>query len=250
MIRLFNKRKEDSKLRIGIDINEILRSRTLQFNRFYFDEFGEDGIPEENDGYVYDLRKYKFEGGIEVEKFLNEELPDDISPIDYAVDEETGEAPVDSLAFKKEEKFVSAEEKFNRFLYEDFLYEIFGSAPPMYRDVTLHLDKFVKKYGEDFEILIISKENYFSIPPTLFFLSKIMTRVKNFKFVSTNEEVWENVDVLLTTDPELLENVPTNKKVVRFIRPYNVDIKAKFTVEQIDGLVDNPEFDKLINYKK
>ena len=36
-----------SKVKVGIDINEILRARWLQFDRFYVQEYGEDQVPED-----------------------------------------------------------------------------------------------------------------------------------------------------------------------------------------------------------
>ena len=234
---------------IGIDINEVLRSRSIQFDRFYVQEFGEEGSPPEDDAYKFDLRnEYVWEDGEETTKFLNEELPEDISPIDYAIDEKTGEAPVDSMAFKPETKMVTADEKYKRFMYEDFLFEIHGSAPPIYKGLDKHLELFYKTYKDQFDIRIVSKENWFSIPPTLFFLSKLMPRVNEYKFAETNEEIWNGVDILLTTDPKLLDR-PTEKRVIKITRPYNEKLEADFDVLQVIDLVDNADFESLIGYE-
>ena len=56
------------KLKVGIDINEVFRAKWLQFDRFYTQEFGEEGIPEQP--YVYDFFKnYKFEDTVEFIKW-------------------------------------------------------------------------------------------------------------------------------------------------------------------------------------
>lgn len=235
---------------IGIDINEVLRSRSLQFDRFYADEFGEDGCPPDSDPYKFDLRNdYVWEDGEETTSFLNEDLPDDISPKDYQVDEETGEAPVDALAFQPETITVTADEKFKRFMYEDFLYEIHGSAPPMYKGMERHIEAFFTKYSKDFEIRIISKENWFTIPPTLFFLSKLMPRIRTYSFPETNEEVWDSVDILITADPELI-NRPTEKRVIKITRPFNEDLDSDLDVLQVFDLVDDKNFQSLIGYEE
>jgi hypothetical protein len=39
----------------GIDVNEILRARWIQFDKYYEEEFGEEGIPKEP--YIYDFFK-------------------------------------------------------------------------------------------------------------------------------------------------------------------------------------------------
>jgi len=240
-----------SKKVIGIDINEVLRYRWLQFDRFYVDEFGEAGVPEI--AYVYDFwKEYEWKDKEETTNFLKEDLPEDISPLDYKIDEETGEAPVDSFAFSAETNIVEAREIYKRFMYEDFLFEIHGSAPMMYKGLDKDLENFYTKFKDQFDIKIVSKENWFSIPPTLFFLSKCMPRITNYNFVESNEEVWNGVDILITTDPELLVDVPRGKKVIKVQRPYNENLKTKTKIEifQIVDLLGSKEFEKIIGYKK
>jgi len=240
-----------SKKVIGIDINEVLRYRWLQFDRFYVEEFGDEGIPEVP--YVYDFwKEYAWKDQEEEIKMLREDLPDDISPIDYTVDEKTGEAPVDAFAFSAESKTISAREVYKRFMYEDYLFEIHGSAPLMYKGLDKDLEKFYNKFKHQFDFKIVSKENWFTIPPTLFFLSKCMPRIQKYALVSTNEEIWNEVDILITTDPELLEKIPRGKKVVKVQRPYNEKMKTNSIVEifQILDLLENKDFDKEIKYKE
>lgn len=238
------------KKTIVIDINEVLRYRWLQFDRFYVEEFGEEGVPEVP--YVYDFwDEYKWEDQEETINFLNEELPDDISPVDYEIDEKTGEAPVDVFAFKPETTLLNAREVYKKFLYEDFNFEIHGTAPLMYKNLDKDLERFYLKFKDQFHIKIVSKENWFTIPPTLFFLSKLMPRITEFKFVETNEEYWKEGDVFITTDPELLINIPAGKKVVKVLRPYNEKIIGHNKVEifQILDLLGSKDFEKLIGYK-
>ena len=243
----------NKKLTIGIDINEVLRARWLQFDRFYAQEFGEEGIP--GDSYVYDFfGKYKWEDCIEVSKELKEpeDMPEDINPLEYQHDPELGEAPADAFLFKAPKStHLTAKEVYNRFMYEDFVFEIHGSVPMMYPNMDLDVNKFYQKYRDFADFVIISKENQFSIPSTLFFLSKIRSRFNNFKFVETNEDVWNSVDVLITTDPELLA-APVDKQVIKLKRPYNEECyNCVITpVLQINDLNGNEEFEKIINYIK
>ena len=243
-----------SKLKIGIDVNEILRARWLQFDRFYVQEFGEEGVPKEQ-SYVYDFfGKYQWSGITETIKELKEpeDFPEDINPIDYQIDEKTGEANADFALFKApQEVHLTPREVYNRFMYEDFLFEVFGSAPMMYKDMDLHVNKFQEKYKDFVDFIVVSKENVFSIPSTLFFLSKIRSRFGNYRFVETNEEIWEGLDYLITTDPELLDD-EHKYDVIKLKRPYNEDcLNSVITpVLQINDLNGNEEFEKLINYIK
>ena len=74
-------------------------------------------------------------------------------------------------------------------MYEDYLFEIHGSAPAMYRGMDLHIHQFIKQYGEHCEFVVKSVENNLSIPSTLFFLSKINSRFKKIEYIKKNKEV-------------------------------------------------------------
>jgi len=242
-----------SKVRVGICIDEIIRAKWLQFDRFYVQEFGEEGVPAQP--YVYDFfNNYKFVDTEEEIKELREpeDTPETINPIDYQIDEKTGEALADAFLFKKTEKIkISAKEVYNRFMYEDYLFEIHGAASMMYKNMDVHVNKFLNKYGNTANFTILSIENKFSIPPTLFFLSKTSCRFKNYRFVNKAIDMWKDIDVLITTDPELLKlGAPWGKKIIKLNRPYNEKIKAgTIEVLQIADLIGNPKFEKIIKYK-
>lgn len=243
-----------SKIRVGIDINEVLRARWLQFDRFYAIEFGEEGIPEKP--YVYDFFKhYRWNDTVEIIKELKEpdDMPEDINPLDYQVNNENGEAPADFALFKSPKEIkLTAREIYNRFMYEDFTYEIFACSPIMYKGMDLHLKNFYEKYKDTVEFTILSVENQFSIPSTLFFLSKMTSRFNNYRFVNESSEMLNNIDVLITTDPAIIENKePFGKKIIKLIRPYNEDLNnCSLEVLQVADLIDNPKFEKIIKYKK
>lgn len=241
------------KLKIGIDVNEVLRARWLQFDRFYAQEFGD----EETDmtaKYVYDFfNDYVWEDSVEKVKEMREpeDTPEDINPIDYQIDD-NGEAPADFMIFKPEDEIkLTAKEVYNRFMYEDFLFELHGAAPKMYPQLDLHVNNFLQKYEDTANFTVMSVENRFSIPPTLFFLSKISARFKNYKFVDKAIDMWKEVDVLITTDPEILKlGVPWGKKLVKLTRPYNENMKAgSLEVLQIADLIGDKSFEKIIKYK-
>lgn len=243
------------KVRVGIDINEVLRAKWIQFDRYYAQEFGEEGIPK-NNPYVFDyFNEYDWKDVVEIDRELKEpeDIPEHINPIDYQINDNTGEAPADFLLFKKEEhKLITAKQVYNRFLYEDYLFEVHGAAPQMYKDMDTHVNKFYHKYCDNAKFSILSVENRFSIPPTLFFLSKISCRFSDIRFVDKSYDMWNDVDILITTDPFLLKmGAPWGKKIIKVIRPYNENIEAgSMVIKQIFELIDNPKFEKLIKFKK
>ena len=248
------------KLRIGIDINEVLRSRWKVFDKLFYQEFGEEGIPDQP--YVYDFfNTYKWNDTSEKTKFLKEpeDMIDDINPQFYQLDE-NGNSLADSFLFNESEELkLTAKEVYNRFMFQDFCFEIF-TAPKMYKQLDLHFKNFCIDYGDDCEIVIVSKENFFSIVPTLHFLSLIGSRATMYVFTESNEEIWDNVDILVTADPELLNNVPDDKYVIKVMRPFNVDINKDFEIMEINDLnsIEEPfnvnqnskEYEAYLEYKK
>ena len=172
------------KIKVGIDINEILRAKWLQFDKYYFQEFGDNGLPE-NQQHVYDLFKnYPWKDIIETDKELKEpeDMPNEISPKYYQINK-NNEIDADAFLFKKPEKNkLTAKEVYNRFMYEDFVFEIHGTAPLMYKGLDLHMKKFCLKYQKDANLILTSIENIFTIPSTLFFLSKSTSIFKNLLF--------------------------------------------------------------------
>jgi len=241
-----------TKKRVGIDVNEVLRSRWAQFDRMYAQEFGEENLdtPE----YVYDFwEEYPWEDTVETTKELKEpdEMPDDINPIHFQVDE-NGDADADAFLFKPEEEVkLTAREVYNRFMYQDYLFEIHGAAPKIYPQVDLDTNNFLQKYEDTVDFIVLSVENRFSIPPTLFFLSKLSARFKNYKFLDNAVDMWKHVDVLITTDPEIIKiGAPWGKKLIKLKRPYNHELKSgSLDAMQIVDLIENKDFQKIIKYK-
>lgn len=229
---------------LAIDIDEVIRSKWLQFDRFYAQEFNEDGIKTPFD--TYNLRNhYEFTDKINDVNYLNEDLPDDISPTEYQLDE-NGVAPVDHMAFRKKEEKITADEAFNKFLYEDYLIEIFASAPALYRGLDIHLKEFKMALQDYVSIAIFSKEQNPSISPTLFFLSKQRPTIRNYFFPESNEEVWEKSDIVITSDPDIISIAPDYKIVVKVNRPHNVFNSGDFNVSNFIDLLENNEFRKSI----
>ena len=91
--------------------------------------------------------------------------------------------------------------------------------------------------------MIVSDEIGKSKPATLFFLSKFGCQLEKVKFYSnlTINSMWDEIDVLLTSNPALLLEYPTNKIVVKYETEYNKDIDSEHTVKTLN------EFDDKLN---
>jgi len=256
--------KEWKKI-VGIEIDEIIRAKFQEFDKFYANEFG-DELADEGKFTLDYWNDFHWEDVDETVNYLNEDLPENISPLEYQVDPETGEAPVDHMAFRKRKEHMKARDVFKQFLYQDYLLEIFGNAQKIYRDVDVQIEQFYTKYKDFADFRIICKENWFTIPPTLFFLSKVRPRFKHYHFLDDEKEMWDLADIMITTDPKVIEAKPKNilyKNVIMLKRPYNFDPeldeitlddeskeKINISVMNIVDLIDNEDFEKLIGYEK
>jgi hypothetical protein len=244
------------KIKIGIEIDEVLRAKWLQFDKYYVTEFGEEGAPTEQP-YVFSTDYFKTYKWNEIEEEIKElkepdEMPENINPLDYQVDENTGEAPADFALFKTpQKKILSPLDVYNRFMYEDYMVELFALSPIMYRGMDLDVKNFYNKYSTSVEFTIFSVEDSKTIPLTLSFLNKMFSRFRNYKFINKSFDIWKDVDIVITANPEFLKiGAPWGKKIIKLSRPFNKDIKTgSIEVLQLKDLIDNFNFEKIIKYK-
>ena len=130
----------------------------------------------------------------------------------------------------------SSKKEFNKFLYEDYVFEVFGEATACEKtlDKKLNLWLLEQENNDDLqnklEVLISNpKEFNASIGYTYFFLSKMATRIRDVFFPVDSNEIWNRCDVLITADPSLLDKKPEGKTSIKIENDYNVDCKSDYT---------------------
>ncbi len=91
---------------------------------------------------------------------------------------------------------------------------------------------------QNVDFLLVSDEIGKSKPATLFFLSKFGCELEKIVFYSniTINSLWDEFDILLTANPNLLLNHPTDKIVIKFNTVYNTDIDIKHNISTIKEL--------------
>ena len=142
--------------------------------------------------------------------------------------------------------------KLNRFLYSEAPLEIFGHADQISDGLMNHFNHFLADMADDgeHEIILISREVDKSIPSTFFFLSKTGCRATNIKFVTTYADKWNDVDVLITANPQTLEAKPSGKISVKVNVPYNKDVASDYEINSIlDFIRDEDLRDRILNTK-
>ena len=145
--------------------------------------------------------------------------------------------PVTSLELRNHFKFQTEEEYYS-FLYEEFPMEIFGHAQSSEYTTFNDLNDFYLNFRDNHDILIVSDEVGKSKPSSLFFLSKFGCQIEKIKFysITTLNSMWDEIDILLTSNPMLLLNYPSDKIVIKFETEYNKEINASYSISSIKEL--------------
>jgi hypothetical protein len=91
---------------------------------------------------------------------------------------------------------------------------------------------------DNHELLIVSDEMGRSKPASLFFLSKFGCQLEKVKFYSniTINSMWDEIDVLLTANPTLLLEHPTDKTVIKYQTEYNKHITTDYSITSFKEL--------------
>ncbi len=166
-----------------------------------------------------------------------------ISPIDFKENEVTNFDLIQFFPF-------SSVDELNKFMYLEVPLEIFGHADQLSDGLMNHFNNFLStmKDGEEHQIELVSKEANKSIPSTFFFLSKTGCRADNIRFVTKAVDEWEGVDVLITANPDALQNKPNGKISVKIKSYYNQDSNADFELDSIlDFIKDEAMRNKILN---
>jgi len=196
---------ERPNFRIGIDVNGVLRDTITKleqtYQKFLIDKT--DGI-EDNDNFSYEII-----------------------------------TPINTPNLKNHFKFKDDEEMFS-FLYEEFPMEIFGHAPSREYNTFNDLNQTYLNLRDNLDFIIVSDEIGKSKPATLFFLSKFGCQFEKVKFYSeiTKKQMWGEIDVLLTANPNLLLEYPSDKLVIKYSTEYNMNVDSEHSIDKINELDD------------
>lgn len=110
--------------------------------------------------------------------------------------------------------------------------EIFGHSQSTEYTTFNDLNDIYVNYRDYFDFLIVSDEIGRSKPASLFFLSKFGCQLEKVKFYSnyTINSMWDEIDILLTSNPSLLLEHPSDKLVIKFETEYNKKIDSIHTI--------------------
>ena len=207
-------------MRVAIDINGVLRDTIGKFKQLYEKHL----IDTPQSEYINTTYTIDLSGNTEVQT-----LPE---PFEYKI-----LSPVTSLDLKKHFSFQNEEEYYS-FMYEEYCMELFGHSPSTEMSTFYDLNDVYYNLRKRFDFLLISDEIGKSKPATLFFLSKFGCELEKILFYSntTINYLWDEFDILLTANPNLLLNHPIDKKVIKFETEYNKDINKYDSIKSLKEL--------------
>lgn len=222
-------------MRIGIDINGVLRDTNLKFTQLYEKHLVESS--DENQSNTYELT---FSGDTEEVSGMTKTNAEDNFKYEIL-------SAINTTNLLNHFTFPSNDDLFS-FMYEEYTMELFGHAPSTELNTFNLLNDFYYDNRENLDIKIISNEIGKSKPASLFFLSKFGCLIEGVFFYSeiTKSNMWESVDILLTANPDLLLNYPKGKFVIKYNTSYNKEIKSDFEISslsELNQIVKNIEVD-------
>lgn len=210
-------------MKIGIDINGVLRDTIGKFEQLYEKHL----IDKEEDQFLGQTYELDMSGNTELI-----ESKKDIFEYKKISD-------VTSLELLNHFSFQNKEELFS-FMYEEYAMELFGHAPSTEMTTFNMLNDLYHDLRDENELLIVSSEIGKSKPSSLFFLSKFGCLLEKVIFFSeiTKNSMWDQVDILLTSDPMLLLEKQVGKIVVKYNTIYNKHIQTDLEINSISEFAE------------
>jgi len=216
--------------RIGIEINGVLRDTIGKFKQLYEKHLVD--VDHDETLQSFDLEFDPENSGstelsiIEDKTFFNYEIKNEVTSLNL----------MNHFAFRSKDELYS-------FMYEDYTMELFGHAPSTEINTFNILNDLYYKIRENHDLIIVSDEIGKSKPSSLFFLSKFGCLIEKVLFYSevTKNKMFDEIDVLLTSNPALLLTKYEDKTLVKFETEYNKHIDCNFTIRSLS------EFEDVIN---
>lgn len=215
-------------MKIGIDINGVLRDTIGKFEQTYEKFMIEKNEDMDNlmtlelSGDTFNEESFEIVDEIEKNNFKYEKLSE-ITSLDL----------INHFSFKDSDEYYN-------FLYEEFAMIIFGHASSSEYSSFNYLNDLYSHLRDEYELVIVSDEIGKSKPATLFFLSKFGCLLEQIKFFNTVTEnkILNDLDILLTSNPNLLLKKYDKTKVIKFETIYNTHIKVEHSIKSLSEFED------------
>ena len=215
-------------MRIGIEINGVLRDTIGKFTELYEKHLVGSTEFESVD------KKYEITFSGDTDEIVEMNENTEVNWFEYKI-----LSPVTSLDMMNHFAFPSKDELYS-FMYEEYTMELFGHSPSTEMMTFNVLNDIYHNLRDKYDLMIVSDEIGRSKPSSLFFLSKFGCLLEKVFFYSeiTKNDMWNDVDILLTANPDLLLNKPLNKVVIKYETEFNKEINSEHTIHSLSEFED------------
>lgn len=117
---------------------------------------------------------------------------------------------------------LSPKESLSEFMYQRYPFQVFGKAE-QYNGACEAFNK-IQSYGLEnklYKTILFSTVGGQALPATWHFLATHNCRMRNFICVDNEFEKLENCDILIDCVPEVIQDIPPGKKIIKIERPFN-----------------------------
>lgn len=195
-------------MKIAIDLNDVIRDYTDNFIKIYITQHNHEYDLENLDLWTNDMQSV--------------------------------------LPFKSDRAYQT-------FVYIDYAFELFGKCDVCTRKLATELKTWVNSLKEldttePVEVMIVSPMEYGeSIGYSYFFVSKLGSDIREVYFPSDSSTIWDKCDVLITANPNLLNNKPEGKKTIKISKDYNKDCSGDMEFKTLSAFItDENNTEKLL----
>lgn len=130
--------------------------------------------------------------------------------------------------------FESPEELY-KFIYDESSMEIFGQAKEVEQHVITHLTNLYKSMPKDYKLRIVGDDLGRAKSSTLWFLAKYGTSCDEISFYNstTVNNMWDNTDIFITSDIDIIESKPNDKELIIVNRVYNEGHECDMRIDSL-----------------
>jgi hypothetical protein len=221
-----------SKKVLGIGIDGVVRDYHSQFDKMYRKEFiRNESLVDMDDNFTYVPKSFTEEDYKAIERIEREKIT----------------LPIDTYDLLNHYYFENRE-ALEKFYFEDYAFEIYGSATqfPRSMDIINRLQAFGEGTGL-FDVKLISVEKEKAVTATYHFLSKSGCRIKNVLFVNNHFEKWNHCDVMIDDCPEVFESKPSDKTSIKIAHPYNQYNEADYFFNSVNEIFSEEFLHKIFS---
>ncbi len=137
-------------------------------------------------------------------------------------------------------------DEYLEFRYRDYAYEIYGRSECVDQFIRSNLNMWVETTLQNLdeenvpEIMMFSAFEYdTTIQATYAFLAANPLKIRELYMPIDSSDIFKKCDVLITANPELIANAPSDKIVIKIEKPYNADIYCKYSFKTMNDLIND-----------